>query len=133
MARILYFLLLIITSGQLWGAVATPEGDTYRYDSSHVSANTQNYGYGVALNLRTSGIQHSFESIGIEAEGESFLALFRDFIVTKGAGKEIGILRDAAKGKGNFGLGSGTRAEADKLGRAWVGDGYKLASDGNPG
>ncbi len=50
--------------------------------------------------------------------------------VTKGAGKEIGILRDAAKGKGNFGLGSGTRAEADKLGKAWVGDGYKVARDG---
>jgi len=50
--------------------------------------------------------------------------------VTKGAGKEISILRDAAKGKGNFGLGSGTRIEADKLGRTWVGDGYKVASDG---
>ncbi len=49
--------------------------------------------------------------------------------VAKGAGKEIGILRDAAKGKGNFGLGSGTRAEADKLGKAWVGDGAKVASD----
>lgn len=33
-------------------------------------------------------------------------------------------------GKGNFGLGSGTRAEADKLGQTWVGDGYKVASDG---
>jgi len=49
---------------------------------------------------------------------------------TKGAGKEIGMLRDAAKGKGNFGLGSGSRAEADKLGKAWVGDGHKVASDG---
>ena len=51
-------------------------------------------------------------------------------VVAKSAGKEIGILRDAAKGKGNFGLGSGSRAEADKLGKAWVGDGYKVASDG---
>jgi len=34
------------------------------------------------------------------------------------------------RGKGNFGLGSGTRADAEKLGRAWVGDGYKVASDG---
>ncbi|MEJ1338517.1 MAG: hypothetical protein RPU40_06525 [Candidatus Sedimenticola sp. (ex Thyasira tokunagai)] len=51
-------------------------------------------------------------------------------VATKSVGKEIGILRDAAKGKGNFGLGSGSRAEADKLGRAWVGDGYKVASDG---
>ncbi|MEJ1399826.1 MAG: hypothetical protein RPU41_03735, partial [Candidatus Sedimenticola sp. (ex Thyasira tokunagai)] len=58
------------------------------------------------------------------------LAFGRVFRATKSVGKEIGILRDAAKGKGNFGLGSGSRAEADKLGRAWVGDGYKVASDG---
>jgi len=44
--------------------------------------------------------------------------------------REAGILRDAARGKGNFGLGSGTRAEAERLGRTWVGDGAKLASDG---
>ncbi len=49
---------------------------------------------------------------------------------SKGVAKEIGILRDAAKGKGNFGLGTGTRTEADKLGKAWVGDDYKIASDG---
>ena len=48
----------------------------------------------------------------------------------KGIGKEIGILRDAAKGKGNFGLGSATRAEADRLGKAWVGPGARVASDG---
>lgn len=28
-------------------------------------------------------------------------------------GDEIGILRDALKGKGNFGLGSSSRADAD--------------------
>jgi hypothetical protein len=44
--------------------------------------------------------------------------------------REIGILRAALRGKGNFGLGSGTPAEAERLGRAWVGDGYKIASDG---
>lgn len=44
--------------------------------------------------------------------------------------KEIGILRSAAAGKGNFGLGTATKAQADKLGKAWVGDGAKLASDG---
>ncbi|MEJ1414883.1 MAG: adhesin, partial [Candidatus Sedimenticola sp. (ex Thyasira tokunagai)] len=60
--------------------------------------------------------RHARVSLGVDA--------------TKSVGKEIGILRDAAKGKGNFGLGSGSRAEADKLGRAWVGDGYKVASDG---
>ncbi|MFC7219754.1 polymorphic toxin-type HINT domain-containing protein [Streptomyces polyrhachis] len=40
------------------------------------------------------------------------------------------VLRSASRGKGNFGLGSGTRADADDLGRAWVGEGYTVASDG---
>ena len=44
--------------------------------------------------------------------------------------KMSGQLRDAAKGKGNFGLGNATRSQADDLGKAWVGDGAKLASDG---
>jgi hypothetical protein len=41
-----------------------------------------------------------------------------------------GLLRDASRGKGNFGLGSGTAAQAETAGRAWVGEGYKIASDG---
>jgi hypothetical protein len=41
-----------------------------------------------------------------------------------------GILRKASKGKGNFGVGKGTREEAVAAGRAWVGKGYKIASDG---
>ena len=43
---------------------------------------------------------------------------------------EIGLLRGAAKGKGNFSLGSGTRADADRLGKAWVGDGYRVSRNG---
>jgi RHS repeat-associated protein len=46
------------------------------------------------------------------------------------AARASGMLRDAAKGKGNFGIGSATRAEADDLGRAWVGRNAKVASDG---
>jgi hypothetical protein len=49
---------------------------------------------------------------------------------TAGVGHTIGLLRDAAQGKGNFSLGSATRAEADALGREWVGEGYTVASDG---
>lgn len=45
-------------------------------------------------------------------------------------GQESGILRDAARGKGNFGLGEATAATSDKLGKAWVGEGYRVASDG---
>lgn len=44
--------------------------------------------------------------------------------------KMSGQLRDASKGKGNFGLGSGTREQADAMGKAWVGPNYKVASDG---
>ncbi len=51
----------------------------------------------------------------------------------KGGGqlsKYSGILRDAAKYKGNFGLGKGTASEALELGRAWVGKGYTTARNG---
>jgi hypothetical protein len=41
-----------------------------------------------------------------------------------------GILRDASKSKGNFGLGSGTASQAQAAGQSWVGDGYTIASDG---
>lgn len=41
-----------------------------------------------------------------------------------------GIIRDAAKGKGNFGLGSGSSAQARTAGETWVGEGFRVASDG---
>ena len=41
-----------------------------------------------------------------------------------------GKLRDAAKGKGNFGIGSGTRKQAEAMGKAWVGNNAITASDG---
>ncbi|MFN9339822.1 MAG: hypothetical protein ACK6BZ_10065, partial [Candidatus Kapaibacterium sp.] len=44
--------------------------------------------------------------------------------------KISGIVRDAAKGKGNFGLGTGTLDEAMTAGKSWVGDGFNIASDG---
>ena len=89
---------------------------------------------------------------GYNGEGDGFASALAEDVLTFGAGalgaavklgnairaaaaskaaaREIGILRDAAKGKGNFGLGSGTRTEAKKLGDAWVGPGARLASDG---
>ncbi len=42
-----------------------------------------------------------------------------------------GILRNAARGKGNFGIGSSTAAHADELGQAWVGAGFRRSSS-NP-
>jgi hypothetical protein len=47
-----------------------------------------------------------------------------------GWARQSGVLRSAAAGKGNFGLGSATADEAESLGRAWVGNGYRVASDG---
>ena len=44
--------------------------------------------------------------------------------------EEVGIVRDAARGKGNFALGAATADDATRLGRAWVGEGFKVASDG---
>ncbi|WP_338328083.1 VENN motif pre-toxin domain-containing protein [Rosenbergiella nectarea] len=45
--------------------------------------------------------------------------------------EQIGILRDAAKGnKGYFGLGKATANEANVLGEAWVGAGYRISKDG---
>ncbi len=41
-----------------------------------------------------------------------------------------GKLRGAARAKGNFGIGSGTREQAQAMGEAWVGPGFKVASDG---
>ena len=41
-----------------------------------------------------------------------------------------GKLRDAANGKGNFGIGSGAREQSDAMGDAWVGDNPTVASDG---
>jgi RHS repeat-associated protein len=40
------------------------------------------------------------------------------------------ILREAAAGKGNFGVGAATAAEAAEAGEAWVGQGAKVAGDG---
>ncbi|MGL5954972.1 MAG: MafB family polymorphic toxin [Providencia rustigianii] len=41
-----------------------------------------------------------------------------------------GKLREAASGKGNFGIGEASSLNADLMGKSWVGDGYKVASDG---
>jgi hypothetical protein len=47
-------------------------------------------------------------------------------------GEEVGIVRNALQGAGNFGLGSATEAEADRLGRDFVGPGFtRSASNRN--
>jgi RHS repeat-associated protein len=49
-----------------------------------------------------------------------------------GFAEQSGILRAASAGKGNFGLGAATQADANILGRAWVGGGYRVASMERP-
>ncbi len=44
--------------------------------------------------------------------------------------KVSGALRDASRGKGHFGVGTGTVADAQSAVRAWAGEGARLASDG---
>jgi len=44
--------------------------------------------------------------------------------------KLSGLLRDASRGKGNFGLGPVTRNEASIIGQAWVGPGARQAANG---
>jgi filamentous hemagglutinin len=41
-----------------------------------------------------------------------------------------GIVRDPAKGKGNYGLGSGMASQATRAGESWVDEGFRIASDG---
>jgi RHS repeat-associated protein len=40
-----------------------------------------------------------------------------------------GIVRAATRGKGNHGLGSGTRQQAEIAGKAWVGSGYRVVTE----
>lgn len=55
---------------------------------------------------------------------------FRSYRTLSGLANEIGILRDAARGKGNFGLGQATAPDTARLGEAWVGKGFTVATDG---
>lgn len=40
-------------------------------------------------------------------------------------------INGSGKSNPNFSIGSGTAAEADQLGKLWVGDGAKMTSDGS--
>jgi len=59
------------------------------------------------------------------------------FFVTRGGAritddwaKLSGMLKQAAKGKGNFGIGSATIEQANTMGKAWVNSGYRISSNG---
>jgi hypothetical protein len=79
-------------------------------------------------NVGADGASRTFgATAGVFAADSSFVAAAEEGLTWA---EQSGILRDAAEGTGNFGLGSATASEADALGRAWVGEGYTVASDG---
>jgi RHS repeat-associated protein len=88
-----------------------------------------------------AGADPTRRSVDFEQEGQFGAILGRASLAAMGAGRiggagglateeMSGMLRAAVRGKGNFGIGSATRVEADVIGRAWVGEGATLASDG---
>lgn len=76
------------------------------------------YGFGTAVGV---GVDFGLAGKLLEAAGS---------VGQLSDSEAIGILRDAVKGKGNFGLGEASAGDADALGEAWVGSGARLASDG---
>jgi len=76
------------------------------------------------------------EAMGAKAESLAANAAKNSQVINNSkplnVAEQIGILRDAAKGnKGNFGLGNATANEANTLGEAWVGPGYRVSKDGS--
>lgn len=116
---------LAVTTLVLIGAgIALISENANTPDVGEKTSNLSVDGLAPAAVLMGGGIIVEAGAVGAAATGTGVR------LVTKGAAKEIGVLRAAAKGKGNFGLGSGTRAEAERIGKAWVGKGHKVASDG---
>lgn len=65
-----------------------------------------------------------------------FLNKFKNFTKNGASGADdawarfSGIIRDAKKGKGNFGLGKATSGESIEAGKAWVGKDYIEKANG---
>jgi len=97
------------------------------------------YGYDVTSTAATSTASRGIDSAVRPVSTPSVVSAFNyddllDFVATNTAAEEMagysGALREAAAGKGNFGIGSATSADADLMGEAWVGSNYTVASDG---
>jgi RHS repeat-associated protein len=80
----------------------------------------------VVMNAATFGTGEAITQTVRAASGivEAFI------LAAPSVSRTAAIVRDAAAGSGNFGLGSGTVAQAAKAGQEWVGSGYRTASDG---
>ena len=107
-----------------------PDGnESVRNTSGQLVNMTPVPGYSAPMRTADKAVTAIGLAMGV-GEIKALLSWGAGKLAAKGAAKDIGILRDAAKGKGNFGLGTGTRSQADRLGKAWTGDGATLASDG---
>jgi hypothetical protein len=74
----------------------------------------------------------SEEEVALGRIGQEFREAAVEVAENNGAtALEIDILKNAASGKGNFGLGIVTEMQAKRLGEAWVGTGYRVSSDGD--
>ena len=69
-------------------------------------------------------------AVGGGVAAEKFFVGSRGAKITNDWAKLSGMLKEAAKGKGNFGIGLATIEQANAMGKAWVGNGYRISSSG---
>jgi len=74
-------------------------------------------GVGIAAHLVKKGLESLLKGGGV-------------VVVKSNWAFQSGILRDTLKKKGNFGMGKATSQESDELGKSWVGNNARVASDG---
>jgi hypothetical protein len=77
---------------------------------------------------QSAGIDPDNPRFGLATAATQFIGVLA--LPRAGVAGDQGILSAAARGQGNFGLGSASFETAMRLGRDWVGKGYRLASDG---
>ena len=132
-----------ITIGEYFRGESVIDGQLYRnFTGVAVSAEgveqllIRSEKFSPAASFMGSFFAASSIGIGGPIRGAAYLtsAVTAERLLAASAGarlaSESGMLRLAATAKGNFGLGSASVAEANELGRAWVGEGARLAQDG---
>ncbi len=119
--------------GNLFGGLFGGGGSSAPSPATPMMANAlgpRNVGYQTnSYGFKGSG-HCGFAATGCDDSGNPLQSTSNPANDAKGAANEIGILRSAAKGKGNFNLGSANTSTAVRLGRSWVGEGYKVSRDG---
>jgi hypothetical protein len=106
-----------------------PTGAVYTYDS------LASFAHGAPADHAAVRPAERSASRGRVVPSQGPLGLIGGFgVAAEGAADDwpviSGIVRDSGKGKGYFGLGEGTASQATRAGESWVGDGYRVASDG---